>query len=76
MWYKFVREGKAPYTILTLFRSDRENPMGVQGLEIAYEMELPTSKTNYWLLFQLDMEKLNREFGIDIKILKKIRFYE
>ena len=73
---KFIRDGKSPYTILTLFRSDKENPMGVQGVEIAYEMELLNNKTNYWLIFQLDMEKLTREFGIDLKILKKIRFYE
>lgn len=58
------------YKHLTLFRTDRDNPRGVKGDEIAYKLP----KSAGWLVFQLDMELLDREFGIDSKMLDKIDF--
>lgn len=60
----------SPYKHLKLFRTDRENPRGVQGDEIAYL--LPQSAG--WLVFQLDIERLNMEFGIDSRMLDTIDF--
>jgi len=58
------------YKHLILFRTDKVNPRGVKGDEIAYQ--LPQSAG--WLIFQLDMQRLNKEFGIDSKMLDKINF--
>ena len=66
----FRGQKDSPYKHLKPFRPDRENPRGVQGDEIAYI--LPQSAG--WLVFQLDMERLNKEFGIDSKMLDKIEF--
>ncbi|GJQ57727.1 MAG: PAS domain-containing protein [Candidatus Scalindua sp. AMX11] len=71
---KFSGDEKSLYKILTLFRSDIENPMGAKGIEIAYQMQLPNQDINYWLIFQLDQDTLTKEYGIDLKILKKITF--
>ncbi|MCP5002758.1 MAG: cyclic nucleotide-binding domain-containing protein [Planctomycetes bacterium] len=73
---KFSGDAKSPYKVLKLFRADKENPMGTKGVEIAYKMQLPNSNIIYWLIFQLDQETLTREYGIDLKILKKIKFEE
>lgn len=73
---RFHGEEKSLYKILTLFRSDRENPMGTKGIEVAYKIHLHKQSTHYWLIFQLDQDTLTREYGIDLKILQKIRFEE
>jgi PAS domain S-box-containing protein len=66
----FRGKENSPYKHLTLFRTDCDNPRGVKGEEIAYK--LPGQPG--WLVFQLDMECLNMEFGIDAKMLDKIDF--
>lgn len=66
----FHGSNESPYKHLTLFRTDSNNPRGVKGDEIAYELP----EQNGWLIFQLDMERLNKEFGIDSKMLDKIDF--
>ncbi len=73
---KFSGDEKSPYKVLTLFRSDKDNPMGAKGIEIAYKMKGSNSDTNSWLIFQLDQETLAREYGVDLKILKKLKFVE
>jgi PAS domain S-box-containing protein len=71
---KFKANQTASYKILTLFRSDKEHPMGAKGVEIAYEIRKEDGEISNWLIFQLEMEHLDREFGINTKILSKIDF--
>lgn len=65
----FRGDNEARCRHLTLFRSDKHNPMGVQGEEIA--CALPQGG---WFVFQLDMERLSRDFGIEAGKLDKIDF--
>jgi hypothetical protein len=48
--------------------------MGAKGVEIAYEMRQGNGEITNWLIFQLAMKHLDREYGIDTKILSKIKF--
>jgi hypothetical protein len=48
--------------------------MGAKGVEIAYEIRQKDGELTNWLIFQLDMEHLDLEYGINTKILSKIDF--
>ncbi len=71
---KFKADQTTSYKLLTLFRSDKEHPMGAKGVEIAYEICQEDGELTNWLIFQLEMKHLDREFGINTKILSKINF--
>ncbi len=71
---KFKGDETAAYKILTLFRSDKENRMGTRGVEIAYEIRQENGEIINWLIFQLEMEHLDREYGINTKVLSRIDF--
>jgi PAS domain S-box-containing protein len=71
---KFKGDETATHKILTLFRADKDNPMGTKGVEIAYEIRQENGEITNWLIFQLEMEHLDREYGIDSKILSGIDF--
>jgi hypothetical protein len=71
---KFKGEEGAAYKHLTLFRADKKHRMGAKGVEIAYEIRQKDGELTNWLIFQLDMEHLDLEYGINTKILSKIDF--
>lgn len=71
---KFRGDETSDYKLLSLFRADREHPMGAEGVEIAYEIRQENGEVANWLIFQLEMEHLDREYGIDTKILSRIKF--
>ena len=71
---KFRGDETTSHKLLTLFRADKENPMGAKGVEIAYEMRQEAGEITNWLIFQLEMKHLDREYGITTKILSKIKF--
>jgi PAS domain S-box-containing protein len=71
---KFKGDEEAAYKLLTLFRSDKKHRMGAKGVEIAYEIRQENGEITNWLIFQLEMEHLDREYGIDTKTLSKIDF--
>ncbi len=71
---KFNGEEESAYKILTLFRTDKEHRMGAKGVEIAYEIRQENGEITNWLIFQLEMEHLDREYGIDTKTLSGIDF--
>ena len=64
---------EASHKLLSLFRTEKDHPMGVKGVEIAFELQLSPDRPG-WLLFQLDCDKLEQEFGMDEDILAKIDF--
>ena len=65
---QFSENEKSPHYVLKLFRSTKEHPMGTEGLELAFSIP------GGLLVFQLDPEWIGKEFGIDGKTLKKMRF--
>lgn len=71
---KFNGDEESAYKTLTLFRADKEHRMGAKGVEIAYEIRQENGELTNWLVFQLDTEHLDREYGINAKILSKIDF--
>lgn len=71
---KFRGDETVAHKLLTLFRSDKENPMGAKGVEVAYEIRQKNGEITNWLIFQLAMEHLDREYGIDTKVLSGIKF--
>ncbi len=71
---KFNGDETATHKILTLFRADKDNRMGAKGVEIAYEIRKENGEITNWLIFQLEMEHLDREYGIDTKTLARIGF--
>lgn len=71
---KFNGDETATHKILTLFRADKNHPMGAKGVEIVYEIRQENGEITNWLIFQLKMEHLDREYGIDTKTLSRIDF--
>ena len=70
---KFRGSEKAAARLVSLFRTDAEHPMGEKGVEIAFDLRLPPDRPS-WLLFQLDYDKLEQEFGLDEDILADIDY--
>lgn len=71
---KFRGDKKSDYKLLTLFRADKEHPMGAKGVELAYEIRQKNGEITNWLIYQLEMKYLDRECGIDTKILSRMDF--
>jgi len=61
------------HKVLTLYRADGKSPMGCKCVEIAFEMRKGDVLLG-WLLFQMDMEQLEKAFNIKEEALKKFRF--
>lgn len=61
------------HRVLRLYRADRDHPMGNKGIEVAFPMET-AQRFLGWLVFQMDVEKLNREYGLNEDGLTNFRF--
>jgi PAS domain S-box-containing protein len=61
------------HRVLVLYRTDKENPMGRKGIEVAFQV-FQAERFLGWLLFQLDPEILERDFGLDEQGLLDYRF--
>ena len=61
------------HRVLTPYRVDKDHPMGQKGLEIAFAMEKDSDFLG-WLVFQMDLDLLGREYDIDEEILKGFYF--
>jgi len=61
------------HRVLKLYRTDKEHPMGHKAIEIAFEMK-ENNRFLGWLIFQMDMELLGREYGINEQDLIKFQF--
>jgi hypothetical protein len=60
----FKGSEKSLHKVLTLYRSDSRRPMGQKGIEIAFELHSEAGLLG-WILFQLDIEELERTYGLD-----------
>lgn len=69
----FRGPGDSIHRVLTLYRVSREHPMGHRGIEVAFRMER-NDRLLGWLLFQMDTEKLESDYGLDEESLALLRF--
>jgi len=67
-------DGKnATPSVLTLYRADKDHPMGQKSIEIAFEMNKKNRRIG-WLIFQLDLHRLKTGYGTDVSGSKKFVF--
>ncbi len=57
------------HRVLTLYRTDKEHPMGYKGIEIAFEMSRDNQALG-WLVFQMNVDLLRKTYKIDENGLK------
>ena len=69
----FQGSENSPHKVLTLYRADKNYPMGKKGVEIAFELYRGDQMLG-WLIFQLDLDFLSRTHGIDAEDLKQFQF--
>jgi PAS domain S-box-containing protein len=61
------------HKVLTVYRTDKNHPMGKKGTEIAFELYIDNIFKG-WLVFQMDMDALADTYGIDENNLKNLQF--
>jgi len=61
------------HRVLTLYRTDEKHPMGHKNVEVTFEMN-KDNQFQGWLVFQMDVDLLQRKYGIDEKGLAGFRF--
>ena len=67
-------DGKnSTHSVLTLYRADKDHPMGQKSIEIAFEMNKNNRRIG-WLIFQLDLHRLKTDYGTDVSGLKQFIF--
>ena len=67
-------DGKdSAHSVLTLYRADKDHPMGKKSIEIAFEMNKNNRRIG-WLIFQLDLHRLKTDYGTDVSGLKQFNF--
>ena len=66
----FQGSEKSLHKVLTLYRADKEHPMGHKGIEIAFEID-KNNQLLGWLIFQMDMDMMKEVYVIDEEGFKK-----
>ena len=61
------------HKVLTVYRTEKNHPMGKKGTEIAFE-RYNENIFEGWLVFQMDMDALADTYGIDDNNLKNLQF--
>ena len=69
----FDQSDNRPYSVLTLYRVTKENPMGSKAIEIAFEMA-KDGQVLGWLVFQVDLQKLEKEYNVTEDDLRHLPF--
>ncbi|MFC1883221.1 cyclic nucleotide-binding domain-containing protein [Thermodesulfobacteriota bacterium] len=69
----FRGEENSPHKVIILYRSNKGNPMGRRGIEIAFEL-LKDRKRIGWLILQMDVGLLRSEYGINARTLQMFEF--
>ena len=70
---EFQRGEQSVHSVLSLYHRDKDHPMGQKGLEVAFEIKKGVQRLG-WLIFQMDMAFVGREYGIDEEGLKAFKF--
>ncbi len=61
------------HKVLTLYRADKDHPMGRKGVEMAFEIKR-AGRLLGWLVFQMDLHRLKKTHGINEAGLKQFSF--
>jgi PAS domain S-box-containing protein len=61
------------HSVLSLYRTDKDHPMGSRCIELAFEIS-KEDKFLGWVVFQMDMKLLNREYGVDERDIRRFQF--
>jgi len=70
---EFKGDENSLHRVLTLYRVDKDHPMGHKGTEIAFEL-MKDNEFLGWLIFQMDMELLKRKYEMDERDLERFQF--
>ena len=70
---KFQGRQDSLHRVLTLYRSDKDHPMGKKGIEMAFELRRDDIFLG-WLLFQMNAEQLETVHGLDVEQLTEFQF--
>lgn len=68
----FQGSEKSLYRVLILYRTDKDNPMGRKGIEVAFELR-ENERTTGWLLFQMDMDCMKSAYDVDEEGLRALQ---
>jgi hypothetical protein len=69
----FEGSERSLHKVLTVYRKDKDHPMGYKAIEIAFEVK-KDDRSLGWLVFQLDTDVLGKEYDLDEEGLKKFQF--
>ena len=69
----FEGDESSLHRVLTLYRADKQHPMGHKGIEVAFKVTQDNHFSG-WLVFQMDMDMLEKDFGLDEEDLKLFQF--
>lgn len=61
------------HSVLTLYRADKDHPMGQKSIEVPFEMNKNNRRIG-WLIFQLDLHRLKTDYGTDVSGLRPFIF--
>lgn len=61
------------HKVLSLYRPTKKHPMGAKGVEVAFPLHMG-ARVLGWLVFQMDMEMLEKTYQLDEHGLQRLRF--
>lgn len=67
----FEPAGDGTFDVVTLFRVDKDNPMGKKGVLMAFPAGSPKNPDG-WVMLELDMRGLKRDYGLNEEDLSGI----
>lgn len=70
----FKGSNNSLHRVLTVYRTDKNHPMGRKGIEVAFEFK-QDNEIEGWIVFQLDPVEIEKKYGITEDDLLKFRYY-
>jgi hypothetical protein len=70
---EFEGDDASLHRVLTLYRAGEGHTMGPKGIEVAFVMEKDNELLG-WLIFQMDVDRLAKTYGVDEDVLKQFKF--
>jgi PAS domain S-box-containing protein len=70
---KFRGDEASPHRVLTVYRTDRDHPMGHKEIEVAFEV-FKGQKRLGWLIFRLNAQLMRDKYHVDEATLEAFRF--
>jgi len=69
---EFKGSDTSAHQVLVVYRTDKNNPMGKQGVEIAFKLAQNDTFSG-WLIFQMDMDQVKKNLGLGLTDLGKLQ---